>query len=80
MFKINSLTIQAGCKHCKNLRPGTYSLTGMDDSWGIFFGNGLMVPAMMNVIDSFFWHISCHDTYPQTTSNIVHEKYIGKFG
>ena len=52
----------------------------MDDSWGIFFGNGLMVPAMMNVIDSFFWHISCHDTYPQTTSNIVHEKYIGKFG
>lgn len=47
MFKITSLTILDGCKYCKNLQPGTYSLSIMDDSWGDFFGKNLMVSAIV---------------------------------
>lgn len=47
MFKIKSLTILDGCKYCKNLRPGTYSLATMDDSWGQFFGKDLIISAIV---------------------------------
>lgn len=47
MFRIKSLTILEGCKFCKNLQPATYSLSGMDESWGDFFGKNLMFSAIV---------------------------------
>lgn len=47
MFRIVSLTIFESCKYIKNLKPGTYSFTAMDNSWGDFFGKGIMISAIV---------------------------------
>lgn len=47
MFRIVSLTIFEKCKCIKNLKPGTYSFTAIDDSWGDFFGKGITISAIV---------------------------------
>lgn len=47
MFQLLSIEILDGCKYAKNLVPGVYELCSMDEEWGIFWGKGLMVSAIV---------------------------------
>lgn len=47
MFQLLSIEILDGCQYVKNLTPGIYKLSSMNEEWGAFWGKGLMVSAIV---------------------------------